>query len=71
MACKDTALGISYIILRGRWYDIALSTHAPTEDKVMTPNASFYEDGKPKSIHKAWNGNCQRDEISCVKKHYC
>jgi hypothetical protein len=35
---------ISYIILRGRWYDIVLNFHAPTEDKTDDVKDSFYEE---------------------------
>ena len=36
---------LSYLILRGRWYDIiVINTHAPIEDKDDLINDSFYED---------------------------
>jgi hypothetical protein len=36
---------MSYITLRGRWYDIiVLNVHAPTEDKCDDTNDSFYEE---------------------------
>jgi hypothetical protein len=36
---------MSYIILRGRWYDIIfLNVHAPTEDKINDMKDSFYEE---------------------------
>jgi hypothetical protein len=35
---------ISYIILRGRWYDnIVLNVHVPTEDKIDDKKGSFYK----------------------------
>jgi exonuclease III len=34
---------MSYIILRGRWCDIILSVHAPTEDKIDDIKDRFYE----------------------------
>jgi hypothetical protein len=33
-----------YIILRGRWCDIVLNVHAPTEDKTDYMKDSFYEE---------------------------
>jgi hypothetical protein len=36
---------MSYIILRGRWYDIiVLNIHAPTEDKIVDMKDRFYEE---------------------------
>ena len=36
---------LSYLILRGRWYDIiVINTHAPTEDKDDLIKDSFYEE---------------------------
>jgi hypothetical protein len=36
---------MSYLILRGRWYDIiVLSVHAPTEDKIVDTKDRFYEE---------------------------
>jgi hypothetical protein len=35
---------MSYIILRGRWYDIVLNVHAPTEDKSDDMKDSFHEE---------------------------
>jgi hypothetical protein len=36
---------MSYIIPRGRWYDIiVLNVHAPTEDKIDDVKDSFYEE---------------------------
>jgi hypothetical protein len=35
---------MSYIILRGRWCDIVLNVHAPTEDTVDDLKDSFYEE---------------------------
>jgi hypothetical protein len=36
---------MSYIILSGRWCDIiALTVHAPTEDKTDDAKESFYEE---------------------------
>jgi hypothetical protein len=36
---------MSYIILRGRWYDImALTVHVPTEDKIYDIKERFYEE---------------------------
>jgi hypothetical protein len=34
---------MSYITLKGRWYDIMLNVHAPTEDKDDVIKDSFYE----------------------------
>jgi hypothetical protein len=36
--------GMSYITLKGRWYDIVLNVHAPTEDNDDDTNDSFYEE---------------------------
>jgi hypothetical protein len=34
---------MTYIILRGRWYDIiVLNVHAPTEDKIYDMKDIFY-----------------------------
>jgi hypothetical protein len=35
---------MSYISLRGRWCDIILNVHAPTEDKCGDTKDSFYEE---------------------------
>jgi exonuclease III len=35
---------MSYIILRGRWCDIVLNVHAPSEDKIDDIKGRFYED---------------------------
>jgi hypothetical protein len=35
---------MSYIILRGRWCDIVLNVHAPTEDKTGDVKNTFYEE---------------------------
>jgi hypothetical protein len=35
---------MSYIILRGRWCDIVLNVHTPTEDKVDVMKERFYEE---------------------------
>jgi hypothetical protein len=36
---------MSYIILRGRWYNIiVLNVHAPTEDKIYDKEVRFYEE---------------------------
>jgi hypothetical protein len=36
---------MSYIILRGRWYDIiVLNVHAPTKDKTDDVKDRFYEE---------------------------
>jgi hypothetical protein len=35
---------MSYIILRGRWYDIVLNVHAPTEDKSDDVKNRFHEE---------------------------
>jgi hypothetical protein len=35
---------MSYIILRGRWFHIVLSVHAPTEHKTDYVKDSFYEE---------------------------
>jgi hypothetical protein len=35
---------MSYIILRGRWYDIVLNAHDPTEDKIDDMKDSFYDE---------------------------
>ena len=32
---------LSYIILRGRWYNIVLNVHAPSEKKVMIRKTVF------------------------------
>jgi hypothetical protein len=37
---------MSYIILRGRWYDIVLIVHAPTEGKVDGMKERFYAELK-------------------------
>jgi hypothetical protein len=34
---------MSYIVLRGRWCNIVLNTHAPTVDKSDDSKDSFYE----------------------------
>jgi hypothetical protein len=34
----------SYVILRGRWYDIVLNVHAPTEDKSDDEKDRFNEE---------------------------
>jgi hypothetical protein len=34
---------MSYIILRGHWYDIVLNVHAPTEDKIDDRTDRFYK----------------------------
>jgi hypothetical protein len=34
---------MSYIILRGRWCDVVLNVHAPTEDKIDDMKDRFYE----------------------------
>jgi hypothetical protein len=36
--------GMSYIILRGHWYDIILNVNAPTEDKINDIKDRFYEE---------------------------
>jgi hypothetical protein len=37
--------GMSYVILRGRWYHISvLNVRAPTEDKTEDVKDSFYEE---------------------------
>jgi hypothetical protein len=35
---------MSYIILRGRWCDIVLNVHAPSEDEIEDTKDSFYEE---------------------------
>jgi hypothetical protein len=37
--------GMSYLVLRGRWYDdiFLLNAHAPTDDKSDDSKDSFYE----------------------------
>jgi hypothetical protein len=35
---------MSYVILRGRWCDIVLNVHAPTEDKIDDMKDRFYEE---------------------------
>jgi hypothetical protein len=35
---------MSYIMLRGRWCDIVLNVHAPTEDKTDDMKVRFYEE---------------------------
>jgi hypothetical protein len=35
---------MSYIILRGRWFDIVLNVHASTEDKTDDVKDRFYEE---------------------------
>jgi hypothetical protein len=35
---------MSYIILRGRWYNIVLNVHDPTEDKINDIKDRFYEE---------------------------
>jgi hypothetical protein len=35
---------MSYITLKGRWYDIVLNAHAPAEDKDDVIKDSFYEE---------------------------
>jgi exonuclease III len=35
---------MSYITLKGHWYDIVLNVHAPTEDKDDDIKVSFYEE---------------------------
>jgi hypothetical protein len=35
---------MSYIILRGRWCDIVLNNHSPTEDKIDVVKDRFYEE---------------------------
>jgi exonuclease III len=36
--------GMSYITLKGRWCDIVLNVHAPTEDKDDVIKDSFYKE---------------------------
>jgi hypothetical protein len=35
---------VSYIVLRGRWCNIILNVHAPSEDKSNDSKDSFYEE---------------------------
>jgi hypothetical protein len=35
---------MSYITLRGSWYDIILNIHAPTEDTIDDMKDNFYEE---------------------------
>jgi hypothetical protein len=35
---------MSYIILRGCWYDILVNVHAQTEDKIDHVKGSFYKE---------------------------
>jgi len=35
---------VSYIVLRGRWCNIVLNVHAPTEEKSDDSKDSFYEE---------------------------
>jgi hypothetical protein len=35
---------MSYVILRGRWCDIILNVHAPTEDKIDDIKDRFYKE---------------------------
>jgi hypothetical protein len=38
---------MSYIILRGHWYQTVLNVHDPTEDKTDDVKGSFYEELEP------------------------
>ena len=35
---------MSHIVLRGRWCDIVLNAHAPTEDRSDDSKGNFYEE---------------------------
>jgi hypothetical protein len=64
----------SYIILRGRWCDIILNVHAPTEDKTDNVKDRFYEeleqvfDKLPKyhkkNLLRDFNDKVGREDIS-------
>ena len=35
---------VSYVVLRGRWCNIVLNVHAPSDEKSGDSNDSFYEE---------------------------
>jgi len=42
--CKFVSDRMSYIVLRGRWHDIVLKAHAPTDEKSDDSMDSFYKE---------------------------